>query len=104
MSMDPQAIQQLLMQRLQQPGMAGGGGGGPQMQGAMSAPNAAAQLAQKVMLMKALQARAQQGRANSMMPATNAQIARDPQMLSLQQPPPMMQAPPMPQPGVPSSQ
>lgn len=97
MSMDSQAIQQLLMQRLQQPGTQGGGPGNPQMQGTMTPGNAAAQIMQKVMLMKALQSRQNQQQANAMLPGTNAQIAQNPSMLALQQPTPMqpMQANPV---------
>src|SRR5271154_1739506 len=108
MSMDPSMIQQLLMQRLQQPGSAGGGMGGPQMQGGITPQNMAAQLAQKAMLVRALQGaqqRQQQGVANNMLPGTNqmmqnqnpqmmqnlqnssnAAMAQDPAMQALQQP------------------
>lgn len=102
MSVSPQMIQQMLMQGLSQPApqsSMGGGQAGPAMQGSISPGNAAATLAQKVMLMKALQGRAAQTQANGMMPATNAQIAQDPSMLALQQPVPM-QPPPQVQPQV----
>lgn len=57
MSMDPGAMQQLLSQQLQQPApVAGGGMGGPPMQGNMGTPiGIGGQIAQKIMLMKALQ-------------------------------------------------
>lgn len=93
MSMDPGTMQQMLMQRLQQPaqaGTAGGGQGGPQMQGQVSPMNAAATLAQKAMLVRALQGGAnpqqmmQQHQANTMLPGTNAQMANDPTMQALQ--------------------
>lgn len=82
MSMPQNAMQQMLMQKLAQgavgPQSVGGGSGGPQMQGQIGAGNAAAQLAQKVMLMKALQNPPQsiaQHQANGMMPQTNSTMS-----------------------------
>jgi hypothetical protein len=93
MAIDPGTMQQMLMQRLAQgpqAGTAGGGQGGPQMQGQVSPQNAAASLAQKAMLIRALQApQIQQQQANSMLPGTNAQMAADPTMQALQQSPQM---------------
>jgi hypothetical protein len=117
MSMPPGIMQQLLMQRLQQPtgGMptAGGGNAGPLMQGHISPTNAASQLMQKIMLMKALQnapqtpggaTGGQQRQANAMLPQTNAlmaqpnpqlqqrtnqSLAQNPMLQALQQPPPV---------------
>jgi len=90
-SMDPSQIQAMLVQQLGsragQPGSVGGGSSGPQMQGQTSGANLLAQLAQKAMLMKALQSnQAKQAatvQANNMLPGTNAQIANDPQMNAL---------------------
>lgn len=94
MSADPTTMQSMLTQQLlqppQQPQPVGGGLGGPQMQGATSPLNAGAQMAQKLMLMKALQ---QQAQATSMLPQTSAQIAQDPTMQALQNPQPQ---PPVP--------
>jgi hypothetical protein len=95
MSLDPQTIQQMLMQRLQQgpaTATAGGGGGGPQMQSQTSPMNAAATLAQKAMLIRALQNQQQkqaQGQFTANQPAVSAQMANDPAMQALQQPPQM---------------
>ena len=106
MSMDPAMMQQMLMQKLQQPAQAGtmgGGSGGPQMQGSVSPTNAAANLVQKAMLVRALQGGSnpqqmyQQHQANAMLPGTNQMIANDPTMQALQQTPQM----PMPQMGTP---
>lgn len=87
MSMDPSQIQAMLVQQLGsragQPGTAGGGAAGPQMQGQTSGANLMAQLAQKAMLMKALQNSQNTQAANNataMLPGTNAQIANDPTM------------------------
>lgn len=102
MSMDPAMMQQMLAQKLQQPAQAGvaGGAGSPQMQGSISPANAAATLAQKAMLVRALQSqqqRQQQGVANAMMPGSNAMMQQDPQMQALQagQQPLQMQTPPL---------
>lgn len=82
MSMDPSMIQQMLSQRLQ-PGTAGG------MQGQTSPTNAAAQLVQKALLVRALQQpQMQQQQANSMLPKTNA-------MIQGQLPPPPQAMPPI---------
>jgi hypothetical protein len=115
MSMPPELMQQLLMQRLQQPvgGMptAGGGNAGPLMQGHVTPANAASQLMQKIMLMRALQnppQSFQQRQANRMLPQTNAtmnaqtpqimnqlqqgtdqSLAQNPALQALQQPPPV---------------
>lgn len=81
MSMDPGTMQQMLMQRLAQPAQAGGQPQGQPM-------NPAAQLAQKAMLVRALQGgpqQMQQHQANSMLPGTQGQIAQDPAMQALQQ-------------------
>jgi hypothetical protein len=91
MSTNPNAMQMMLAQQLMQqpqPQSAGGGMGGPQMQGQTSPLNAGAQLAQKLMLMRALQGQHQQQQANSMLPQTNQQIAQDPTMAALQNPMP----------------
>jgi hypothetical protein len=98
--MDPATMQQMLMQQLQQgpqAGSFGGGTAGPQMQGSINPLNAAANLTQKLMLMKALQKGApptpqQQAQANGMVPGTNAQVAADPTMQALQQSPQMQPA------------
>lgn len=97
MSMDPSQIQAMLVQQLGsragQPGTVGGGSNGPQMQGSTSGANLMAQLAQKAMLMKALQSsqanQAATVQANNMLPGTNTQIASDPSMQALQQSPQM---------------
>jgi hypothetical protein len=103
MAMDPGTMQQMLMQKLQQQpqsASAGGGFGSPPMQGNTATPGGiGAQVAQKLMLMKALQnsqAGQQQQVAQGMLPGTNAQLAADPTMQALQQPPqlPPMQFPP----------
>lgn len=102
MSMDPGMMQQMLAQRLQQSPQDtsfGGGAAGPQMQGQIGAGGAAAQLVQKVMLMKALQGQQQQHQANAMLPGTQAQIGADPQMQALQQS--QMQPMQLPQPQIP---
>jgi hypothetical protein len=80
-------IRQMLAQGIQQPGTQGG------MQGAMSPGNAAAQLASKALLMRALQTAQNTQQANAMLPGTNRQIANDPQMRGLQQTamPPLLQ-------------
>lgn len=60
MSMDPQTLRMLLAQQLgqvPQAGTAGGGAAGPQMQGQVSPMNAGANIAQKLMLIRALQQR-----------------------------------------------
>lgn len=93
MSMDPGMMQQMLMQRLQQPA-----------QGGMQGSNPAAQLAQKAMLVRSLQGGTplQQHQANAMVPGTNAQIAADPAMQALQQAgmqPMQMGQPPIPPPN-----
>lgn len=108
MSMDPGTMQQLLMQKLQQPaqaGTAGGGQGGPQMQGQVSPMNAAATLAQKAMLVRALQGQQQaqqQPIAQGMLPGTQAQMAADPQMQALQAQ--GLQGAQLPQPPLPAAQ
>ena len=93
MSMDPGTMQQMLMQRLQQSpqgATAGGGAAGPMMQGNTGTPmGISAQVAQKIMLMKALQGQQQTQQANAMLPGTNAMIAHDPTMQAMQQPPQM---------------
>lgn len=114
MSVDPGTMQRMLAQGLQQPQGAsyGGGGAGPQMQGSTATPGGiGAQVAQKLMLMKALQApNTPQQQATSMLPQTNAMIGNDPSMQALQQAQMQQQpmgmppiAPPngMPTPGVP---
>lgn len=58
MSAAPNAMQALIAQQLlqgPQAGSFGGGAAGPQMQGQVSPMNAGASLAQKIMLMRALQ-------------------------------------------------
>lgn len=91
MSMDPGMMQQMLMQRLQQPA---------QGQQGMQGSNPAAQLAQKAMLVRSLQGGTplQQHQANAMVPGTNQMIAADPAMQALQQ---AGQMPPMQQPQIP---
>ena len=91
MSMSPDSIQQLLTAQLQQGAPQGSVGG---QQGTVSPMNAAATLAQKVMLMKALQGRQQTQAANGMLPQTHQMMQNDPQMQALQQGP-QMQMPPM---------
>jgi hypothetical protein len=109
MSMDPAMISQMLMQKLQQPasaGSAGGGQGGPQMQGSVSPTNAAATLAQKAMLVRALQGgptpqqMMQQHQANGMIPGTNAMMQADPTMQALQQTPQIPMQPMNPSPAI----
>jgi hypothetical protein len=123
MSMDPNMMSQMLMQRLMQPasgGTAGGQGGpgsGAQMQGSVSPANAAATLAQKAMLVRALQGGStpqqmmQTHQANSMLPGTqtmmNQQLPGMTNAINPNMPPPpgLPQAPPMdhtlmPQPGI----
>lgn len=97
MAMDPGTMQQMLMQQLAQGGSqsAGGGAAGPQMQGQTNPMGAAAQLAQKAMLIKSLQGQSatplQTHQANAMLPGTNQMMAQAP----LPQPPmPPMQATP----------
>lgn len=63
MAVDPGTMQQLLIQKLGQNPQApsyGGGAAGPQMQGQISPMAAGANIAQKLMLMRALQQRAPQ--------------------------------------------
>ena len=63
MSASPNAMQAMLAQSLMQSPQAasyGGGAAGPQMQGRVSPMDAAAQIAQKAMLMRALQGNPQQ--------------------------------------------
>ncbi len=92
MSMDPAMMQSLLAQKLAQSGSPtggtyGGGTAGPQMQGNVSPLNAAATLAQKAMLVKALQGaqqRVAQPIAQGMLPGTNATMAADPNLAALQ--------------------
>lgn len=86
-------MQQMLVQQLQQGpqgGSFGGGAAGPQMQGSINPMNAAANLVQKAMLVKALQ-NSQQGQAQQQFtanqPAMQAQMANDPTMQALQQSP-----------------
>lgn len=62
MSASSQAMQSLLAQKLMQPSQSssyGGGVLGPQMQGQTSPLGAASQMAQKIMLMRALQGQPQ---------------------------------------------
>lgn len=95
MSMDPGAMQQLLSQQLQPPqgATAGGGMGGPQMQGSTATPvGITAQVMQKMMLMKALQAQQPQPRLPGMPPPQPIQQANP----ALQQTNPMMQQQPLP--------
>jgi hypothetical protein len=84
-SMDPSTIQAMLVQKLGSGQGAPGGAGAVQPQ--TSGANLMAQLAQKAMLMKALQSNqantAATAQANSMLPGTNAQIANDPQINAL---------------------
>lgn len=81
MSMPPNAIQ-MLMQTLQ---------GAPQQQGRITPQNAAAQLAQKAMLVRALQGGSamQQHQATAQVPATQAMInpamSQNPQVQAMQQ-------------------
>lgn len=94
MSMDPGTMQQMLMAAsMQQPQGATAGASGPQMiQGQTSPLNAAAQLAQKAMLVRALtQPQMQQRQANAMLPGTNAMMAQAP--LPQPQMPPMQANP-----------
>jgi hypothetical protein len=99
--MDPTMIQQMLTQQLQQVPQAssfGGGSGGPQMQGRISPMDGAAQLVQKVMLMRALQnmpqtpggaTGQQQRQATAGVAPTNAAapgaVAANPQIQAMQQ-------------------
>ena len=91
MSMDPQAIQSLLVSQLGSNGGQPGalGSGATQGQGQTSGAALVAQLAQKAMLMKALQS-AQQGQqqtqAMNMLPGTQNMMANDPTMQALQNP------------------
>jgi hypothetical protein len=112
MSMDPATMQQMLTQSLiQQPpqaGAYGGGAAGPQMQGSISPVNAAANLTQKLMLMKALQAgqqRQQQVQANSMLPGTqnmvNQQLPGMTNQINPNMPPPPGLPTMQPSPGAP---
>ena len=81
MSMDPGAMQQLLSQQLQQPApTAGGGMAGPQMQGNMATPiGIGGQIAQKIMLMKALQqGQAQQPQINQAIQQMNPMAPPNP--------------------------
>jgi hypothetical protein len=95
MSMDPAAIQQILMQKLAQggsPSPVGGGNAGPAMQGTTTPMNAAAQLVQKAMLIKALQnppptmaQRQATAAANVGTPGAAATLAMNPQIQAMQQ-------------------
>lgn len=86
MSMDPGMMQQMLAQAMQQ---RQGGGMGGQQQAQTGPVNAAAQLAQKAMLVRALtQPQQQQQQAQGMLPGTQA----------------MMGQAPLPQPGMPPMQ
>lgn len=76
MSMPPNMMQQMLMQRLQQ---------SPQLQGRTNPLQAGSQLMQKIMLLKALQnapqtpggaTGGQQRQANNMLPQTNAMMTQ----------------------------
>jgi hypothetical protein len=90
MSADPNMMSQMLMQKLMQPqaspgtGQTGPGGAPMGQQGVTTPQNAAAQLVQKAMLIRALQGGAtpqqmmQQHQANAMLPQTNAMIAGTP--------------------------
>lgn len=87
-------MQQMLAQAMQQPqgATAGGGMGGPQIQSQTSPMNAAAQLAQKAMLVRALTApQMQQRQAQGMLPQTQAMMAQSP--LPNPQMPPMQANP-----------
>lgn len=86
-------MQAMLAQAMQQqPQTAGGGAGGPQMQGQTSPLNAAAQLAQKAMLVRALTApQRQQQQAQGMLPQTQAMMGQAP--LPNPQMPPMQANP-----------
>lgn len=102
MASSSDAMQQLLMQKLQQnpsAGFAGGGQGGPQMQGSITPQNAAATLMQKAMLVKALQNHAQSQQAQqatAMIPQTQSMMAQNQLQIPTNLPP----APQM-QPGAP---
>ncbi len=92
MSMDPSSIQSLLVQQLgSKPGQPGGvGGSSTPVQPQTSGANLVAQLAQKAVLMKALQNSQQQQaqtQYNAMQPAVQTQMANDPAMQALQQSP-----------------
>lgn len=116
MSADPAVMQQMLVQQLQQAPQGasyGGGGSGPAMQGSISPMNAASNLVQKVMLMRALQnapqtpggaTGQQQRQANALLPSTNAQISNDPTMQALQQSQAMQPFTAQPQITLPNSQ
>jgi hypothetical protein len=87
--MDPGMMQQMLMAASQQQPQ-GAPGGAPQ--GQTTPLNAAAQLAQKAMLVRALTAPQQQQRqANGMLPQTNAMMGQAP--LPQPQMPPMQANP-----------
>lgn len=85
MALDPGTIQQMLAQRLQQPQQQGG------VTPQMSPANTAAQLAQKALLVKALQSQQATQAANAGMPAMNQQMQQDPTMQALQQSPAPLQ-------------
>jgi len=97
MSASPQTMQALLAQQLmQRPGSQayGGGAAGPQMQSQASPVGAASQLAQKVMLMRALQQQPQGQPPNQLPPQANP---LQPQMMgSMQAQPQQMNQLPMP--------
>ncbi len=92
MSADPNMMSQMLMQRLMQPAPTPGTGG---MQGSTSPQNAAAQLVQKAMLVRALQGGStpqqmmQQHQATAGVPGTSTMInpamAQNPQVQAMQQ-------------------
>lgn len=86
MAMDPGALQQILAQRLQQSGQGQAVGG---MQPRQTPLGTAAQLAQKAMLVKALQNQQMYRNVNQMQPQINAQMQNDPRMQQLQQSPQM---------------
>lgn len=91
MSMDPGMMQQMLAQAMQSP-QGAAGGGQQQPQGQTSPMNAAAQLAQKAMLVRALtQPQMQQRQAQGMLPQTQAMMGQAP-LPNAQMPP--MQANP----------
>lgn len=86
MSMDPSQIQAMLVQKLGGGGQPAAATGAGAVQPQTSGANLMAQLAQKAMLMKALQSSqntqaAQQ--ATNMLPGTNTQMANDPQINQL---------------------
>lgn len=94
MSASPQTMQALLAQQLmQRPGSQtyGGGVAGPQMQSQATPVGAASQLAQKVMLMRALQQQPQ-GQPPGQMPPQPNPLAAPQMMGSTQVQPQLMQA------------